>query len=296
MSQRIGFGALLILALAAVFWGDVLLAERAGHRLLRSGSLIPLTVFIVAVLGSRECLQLAAACGHQPLRAAVYAGVCALHLIAAAAGWLQMHAQGPADWLLSAVGLCVLLIGAAQVVRRRTEGGIGDMAVSLMVVLYMGLLPALMTLLRTGLPGRVGAWAVLLFLAVVKAGDIGAYFAGTLAGRTKLIPAISPGKTVEGLIGGAVLAIAVAMALGRWLPWEQAGAPPWSGWFRPVAFGLAMTAAGLAGDLTESILKRQAAVKDSAAMIPSFGGVLDLLDSPALAAPLGYVLLDAWLR
>jgi phosphatidate cytidylyltransferase len=115
-------------------------------------------------------------------------------------------------------------------------------------------------------------------LAVVALSDSTQYFAGRAFGRRKLAPSISPAKTIEGALGGVV----AAAAAGAWL------APMWvigTTWVEGLALGLLLCAAGIAGDLFESMLKRSAGVKDSSALIPGHGGVLDRIDAHLFAAP-----------
>ncbi len=121
------------------------------------------------------------------------------------------------------------------------------------------------------------AWVGLIF-AVTWLGDAGAYFVGRRFGRRKLAPRISPNKTVEGSIGGAI--VAVALAVGRFAAVEP-GVSSW--WVAGVALGANVL--GQLGDLWESALKRAAGVKDSGALIPGYGGMLDKFDSMCLAAP-----------
>lgn len=123
-----------------------------------------------------------------------------------------------------------------------------------------------------------GALVLLVFL-LVWAADIGAYFAGTLLGRRRLAPAISPGKTWEGLIGGLLLTLFVGASAGYLL----AGMRPGVAWVALLA-GVAIIS--VIGDLVESLLKRQADVKDSGKLLPGHGGLLDRLDSVLAAAPL----------
>jgi phosphatidate cytidylyltransferase len=117
----------------------------------------------------------------------------------------------------------------------------------------------------------------------VKCGDIGAYAVGRLFGRTKLAPVLSPGKTIEGSLGG----LAFACAAAYFTFWAMADSTPkrW-GW---LAYGLLVGTAGMLGDLAESLLKRDAGRKDSSTWMPGFGGVLDILDSVLLAAPVAYL-------
>jgi len=120
--------------------------------------------------------------------------------------------------------------------------------------------------------------AVLLgALLIVWAADTGAFVAGKLFGRVKLAPQISPGKTWEGVIGG-LLTVAVLAAAGGWLFDLRIGVL--------VPFCLAIACASVVGDLTVSMFKRTSGLKDSGAIFPGHGGVLDRVDSVAAAAPL----------
>ena len=124
---------------------------------------------------------------------------------------------------------------------------------------------------------RLGVGYLLFTLMIVWAADAGAYFAGKAFGRVKLAPAISPGKTWEGVIGGLVLVAALAVGVGIWRDLNI-------GVFLP--FVLAVAALSVVGDLTVSMFKRTAGVKDSGSLFPGHGGVLDRIDSVAAAAPL----------
>ena len=125
-------------------------------------------------------------------------------------------------------------------------------------------------------------WLVVLMLAVGGM-DTAAYAVGKAVGRHKLCPKISPGKTVEGAIGGLLAAVALTAGLGHWL-----GLPLAHG----LILGASIGVAGQAGDLFESLLKRRAGVKDSGSLLPGHGGVLDRFDSLLFAAPLAYFYLS----
>ena len=124
---------------------------------------------------------------------------------------------------------------------------------------------------------RLGVEYLIFTLLIVWAADAGAYFAGKGFGRVKLAPAISPKKTWEGVIGGLLLVGVLAIAVGLWRDLDIAVFLP---------FCLAVAALSVVGDLTVSMFKRTAGVKDSGALFPGHGGVLDRIDSVAAAAPL----------
>ena len=124
---------------------------------------------------------------------------------------------------------------------------------------------------------RIGPTVLLLALLIVWAADAGAYFAGKQFGRVKLAPSISPGKTWEGVFGGLFAVALLAVAVAQWSDASLAVLLP---------FCLAVAALSIVGDLTVSMFKRTAGVKDSGTLFPGHGGVLDRVDSVAAAAPL----------
>ncbi len=139
------------------------------------------------------------------------------------------------------------------------------------------LVPAWVALSRLHLAAPVGPQWVVFLLVMVSLADVGAYFAGRQFGRLKLAPRVSPGKTWEGLFGGVLLAMCAALAAAAWFS-------------APVGPFLALCAAvvllSVIGDLTESLFKRYAGLKDSGTIFPGHGGVLDRIDSVTAAAPL----------
>lgn len=139
-----------------------------------------------------------------------------------------------------------------------------------------------------GFAGR-GGQLLLLFLATCKLGDVTAYFGGRAFGKHKMVPRISPGKTWEGFVFSFVGAIGGAY-LFTWLFtfWFPEG--PFNGWWQPFVWGLVLGPFGVAGDLAESCMKRDAAVKDSGNSLGGFGGFLDIYDALVLAAPVAYCL------
>jgi len=184
---------------------------------------------------------------------------------------------------------------------RRVAGAMANAGGTLLAIVYLGVLPGFfLPICMTH-----SAWMMLAIVAIVKFADVGAYATGRLIGKHKLIPWLSPGKTVEGFFGGLVLAGLVGAALGYVMkispPVNPQDAERWARIALPMAIlggglsGILLGAVGQVGDLLESLLKRDAGVKDSGA-VPGFGGVLDILDSPLLTAPVAYWLLKMVLR
>jgi phosphatidate cytidylyltransferase len=162
--------------------------------------------------------------------------------------------------------------------RSSLEQSLRDGAMTLFGVLYLGLTLGMLSMTRL-LPQ--GEWLIFFLLLVTWASDTGAYYVGTLYGRHRLAPTISPKKTVEGLVGGLIAAI-IAGYIARW-------------WFLPELSGLdclilaiLLTIAGLWGDLAESAMKRTVGMKDSGGILPGHGGMLDRLDSLLFATPVFY--------
>jgi phosphatidate cytidylyltransferase len=144
------------------------------------------------------------------------------------------------------------------------------------------LVPAFVALLQLY---SLSAEILLFALVIVWAADMGAYFSGKFFGRVKLAPSISPGKTWEGVFGGLVLVLVLALVFGKYSGLNLAVLLP---------FCLAVATLSIVGDLTVSMFKRTAGVKDSGQLFPGHGGILDRIDSIASAAPL-FTLGLSWL-
>lgn len=299
---RLFFGSLLIVALIALCWLDL----RASFHLLYEPMpglwLLPIAV-LACMLATHEVLQLAAAANLRPVAWPVYCG----NLLIVTGHWLFVgichwfwkpgavsasswpfddfkQTLGPA-WTLAAAMILVFLVE----MRRFDAPGrsIANLAAACFALMYVGLLLNFAVHLRI----TWGVGAFLSWILVVKMADTGAYFVGRFLGRHKMTPVLSPGKTIEGAVGALV-----ASCLGSWLAFHYvvplvgdvkmvAGAGPWWGW---LVFGVLVGAAGIVGDLAESLLKRDVGRKDSSTWLPGFGGVLDILDSLLLSAPVAW--------
>jgi phosphatidate cytidylyltransferase len=188
-------------------------------------------------------------------------------------GWLTCMQVAALWWGVAFLWLCL----APHAVNR------GSAAVAGLLVLVPAWL-GLARLIAVGPPGR-GAALLFFMLLLVWATDIGAYFAGKRFGRLKLAPEVSPNKTWEGVLGGTLLGLAVAVAGAAWF---HAPRVPFIG------LGLAVVGTSMVGDLAESMFKRFAHVKDSGSLLPGHGGVLDRIDSITSAVPF-FVLGLGWL-
>ncbi len=154
-------------------------------------------------------------------------------------------------------------------------------AVNIFGVLYLAVLGGHIVALRMTEGGRLASQLLTLFFMIIFAGDTGAYYTGRAIGRHKLAPRISPGKTVEGAIGGLISnVIAALIAHYTFFPELKLG--------HAIGLALVMGILGIAGDLCESVLKRGARAKDAGKIIPGHGGLLDRLDSMLFNAPLLY--------
>jgi phosphatidate cytidylyltransferase len=222
----------------------------------------------VLVLGFVEYVRLAEALGARVPRAA--SGAAALAVCVA----IGLGVPLELPLVAALVGLGAVIVGS----RVPSPAVLADIGASAFPILYLGVpMGAFVALHATS-----GRETVLLLLVTVIASDTAQYYSGRLFGRHKLSPLISPKKTVEGAIGGFLVAPAV-LAFGArwWLPGRSTG---WA-----LLVGLAVVGLGITGDLFESLLKRSAGVKDSSALIPGHGGVLDRVDALLFAAPVFYV-------
>lgn len=199
-------------------------------------------------------------------------------------------AGGPREADFTAALVVVILITATVGIWTRGVSGQPLLALSTTITgaVYAGVLLSFGLFLRH-LPGNVGAWhgSALLFAPVLLtwASDTFAYFAGRTWGTRKLIPKVSPGKTVQGAVGAVagtvVVAVAYSFVLARFPTYRP-------GIGMAVLFGLVISLAAQIGDLAESLIKRDAGVKDSGRLLPGHGGALDRFDSLFFTLPIGY--------
>jgi len=241
---------------------------------------------LIVLLGTFELQNMMLHAGHHPL-SVVSIGLSVFFLVAAMFQTQRL--------LLLEIGL-----GAAVLVslpwlffRKKLEGALVDWALTLAFAIYLGWPMSFFLLLRGYQPGSIpgsggawvylppGAWWVLTVLIGVWGFDTAAFFAGHYFGKHQLAPRISPAKTWEGVIGGFVLSIATTLLLTV-IP---LGVP----WYLAIILGIMIGVAAILGDLAESLIKRQTNVKDSGAIMPGHGGILDRMDSALFVVIVVYV-------
>jgi phosphatidate cytidylyltransferase len=296
-ASRAVVAAIVVAAFVGLAWAD---AVGLGGSL-PAWWLLPVVV-VVAARGAAEYAGLFAAAGvgvrgpivqFATVMVAVSAAVGAQAFAADAIPVSPVAALG---WTAVAVTLAVVLLAAAELPGYRAGARrLEPLAAGVFVVASLGLPLAFMVALRLVCvedlgpeqrgPGHLGILPLVSLVAVVKAGDIAAYVVGTLVGRHRMAPLLSPGKTWEGAAASLVASLAAA-----WFVLERTGfsaVQPWGGW--PV-FGLLVGGAGMVGDLAESFVKRELGAKDSGRLLGGLGGVMDLVDSLLLAAPIAWIL------
>lgn len=272
----------VLLVAARCVWELVILARSAGFR----------PNLVLCLLGSWLMIQ-AAWCPVWRWRAAWQ-------------HWIESLFSNQL-FLLPAGGIVIVVMVANAVMRfSRFESSVdrevssaqpgrqlATLGVELFVVAYVGVLLALTVQLRwTTHPlddvVNIGYFALAALVIATKMGDVGAYTFGRLIGGPKMTPRLSPGKTWAGGVGHLVTAGISSVAWLCWLgPMNSTRWPEW-GVVSAAVFGVVVGFAGLMGDLAESLIKRDVGAKDAPALLPGFGGLLDLMDSLLLAGPVAF--------
>ncbi|HTE47432.1 MAG TPA: CDP-archaeol synthase [Gemmatimonadaceae bacterium] len=288
----------------------VIAAPIAIAILVYGGAPLAALLAVASALGAWEFFRIARAAGLTPLEdiGIAIAGVIPLVVHAR---FLRLYDPAGPLGPLSLIAVVLLALLAISIWTRGVDGKpLSAVAVTAFGAAYTGgmlsfgyaiwnheyaFAPA--ALVMGGRTFSLPAGGLLLLLPVFTtwASDIGAYAAGRTLGRHKLIPAVSPGKTVEGAIGGILSSMFVAWVYTRLVVHPSLHLdfrfPPMG----VLGFGLLISVAAQLGDLAESLLKREAGVKDSSHIIPGHGGILDRFDSLFFVMPISYVVLGALL-
>lgn len=295
LKARLIFGALFIAALLLVFWVDsrldYIVLRGAWSDLFGGRTYLPSGL---ALLGLSVCIipfaswELTRILRANDVRAHTW-----LTCFAAELGLLLHFAMPYSTDAATAVAIAGTALVAMFLVsllyhsrERNVEGVVAAAGGTMFGMIYLGFMLGFLLSIRRW----ESAWLVLAIVFITKSCDIGAYFTGRAIGRHKLIPWLSPGKTWEGLVGGIVVAALTGTGLAAassYLPSPQDHLPWWMGTICGVIFALV----GQFGDLAMSLFKRGAGVKDSSSILPGMGGVLDVLDSPLMVAPVAFWLL-----
>jgi phosphatidate cytidylyltransferase len=293
------------LALRILF--SVVAAPLALFIVLAGGAPLAALLAVVSALGAWEFYRIARGSGTRPLDdvGIAVAGLLPLAVHAHYLGLFRVH--------LSLAAVVALAILAATIWLRGVEGRpLGAAAVTLLGVAYTaGMLSygyairyhdvvrgydvvaaRFASLGPLHVPIAPGGVLLIFPLVLTWASDIGAYFVGRAVGGRKLIPSVSPGKTVAGAVGGLAVSMVVSWLYARsvLVPVASLGFTPWAA----LGFGALISIAAQVGDLFESLLKREGGVKDSSRIIPGHGGILDRFDSLIFVLPVAYLLLG-WL-
>ena len=291
LRNRLTIGPLMMVSLLAILWLD-----HAAQAWTTSPSLpvgikgigITAMLLLLVPLATREVATLFTAEHVRPFRAIAVLGSSLLLLHAFATQFERFRPIAASSFATIVVGV-MLLTALQRAFAKQTHDAIVHMAGTVLAVLYLGALGWFLVALRVktgttlfGHPFQGATAHVVMILLCVKATDIGAFFTGRAFGRHNLILWLSPGKTWEGLFGGLVVAALVGAACAPYILGLE--------WYKGALFGALIGGVGQLGDLLESMMKRDAEVKDSGSLVPGFGGVLDIMDSPLLAAPFAYLL------
>jgi phosphatidate cytidylyltransferase len=254
---------------------------------------VGLLVLLLAAIAGREAERLLAAAGRPPVPWGLTTGALVLVAVAAlpailgsallgrSAPMIDLAARLAAIDGVALVGVVTVGLAMAAFVRRDPAEGFTAWSSAAFGAVYVGLLGTVATLTTIPIGPTSGAiWEERLWIFVLLAGvwafDTGAYLVGRAIGRRPFFPWISPKKTLEGVLGGLVVAV-VAVCLVLALAGQA--------WWEGLVLGLLLGAVAQAGDLAESLLKRAAGAKDSGTLLPGHGGILDRVDSILFAAP-----------
>ena len=266
--------------------GAVLVAVVVAAILCSEGSLFALTVLVTT--GSLYEFYRLAAAGHpeKPSWTDLYSPV-AVGVIVLMLGYLMIWKSLSPEYLLILLPLLFLFFILS--LYRKEGNAFRTLGVQVLGLVYISVPMSLLLALgkQTAADGTAlyNAGLVLFYVILIWINDVGAYLVGMSIGKHKLFERLSPKKSWEGFFGGLVFTVLAAVFLGPRMTGME-NTPVW-GWF---IFGVVLTLSAVAGDLVESMFKREAGVKDSGHIIPGHGGFLDRFDAMFISLPFVYVL------
>lgn len=280
LRYRLLFGILMTVFFTAVVVFDGWL----DGSLPVQGTVLCILIALLAIPAQLELSKLAAA---KNLKIFIPVSIIASILFATSRYWQQEYWHRfveirPETYLIFLSALVLLALLLYQYLSYGTSGVLANCGASYFSILYLGLLSSFCVMIRL----EFGLWPLLMFVFVVKSADIGAYSIGSLFGKHKFSPKISPSKSWEGMAGAVAMAVVVAILFAVITAIYDIII---MAWWLAVIFGVCFAFIGQIGDLVESMMKRDAEQKDSANNVPGFGGILDIIDSPLVAAPFGYL-------
>jgi phosphatidate cytidylyltransferase len=272
-----------------ILWTVILTALFSSHRFLSDGVFVLIVAFL-ALAGLVEFYGIAEKRGLPSFKISGVIGGLLLMLgtFAHFHGWLGRN-DTPArvnDFETSFLIVFVLGLCVRQLVAKNNAAGLATIGTTLLGLMYV---PYLLNFIQkiNFFPGIEGKYYLLYFILITKFSDMGAYVVGSLIGRHKMIPRISPGKTWEGFGGAVLVSTGASVAFVYFFAAKMSG----MNYSNAVILGILLSVCAVIGDLIESLFKREAGVKDSGALFPGIGGILDLLDSLLFNAPLMYLYL-----
>jgi phosphatidate cytidylyltransferase len=275
---------------SVILWTVILAAMFSGKRFIADGVFLLIVAFL-ALAGLVEfyglaqkrglaCFKISGVIGGVLLMVGTFLNV---------TGHLGTANGSPArvnDFETGFLILFVLGLSIRQLFSQLNPAGLSAISVTLFGLMYV---PWLLNFIQkiNFFPGVEGKYFLLYFILLTKFSDMGAYVVGSLIGKHKMIPRISPGKTWEGFVGAIVVSTGASLVFVHFFGGHMAGMNT----HHAIILGVILSVTAVIGDLIESLFKRECGAKDSGNVLPGIGGILDLLDSLLFNAPIMYLYL-----